>query len=118
MSGHAATPVPGQISDTHNYVWNTNTLSWDAMVQPGGTGGGAGYETVWLKNVGGTRVNPATNEAVQALAGFAPAGGYDEVVLGYTGSNLTTVTYKLATAVVGTLTLAYSGSTLTGVVRT
>lgn len=43
---------------------------------------------------------------------------YDELVLGYTGSNLTSVTYKLAAATVGTLTLSYDGSdNLSGVIR-
>jgi hypothetical protein len=42
---------------------------------------------------------------------------YDELVLGYTGSNLTSVVYKLLGVTVGTLTLSYTGSNLTGVVR-
>lgn len=43
---------------------------------------------------------------------------HDEVVLGYTGSNLTNVVYKLATVTVATLTLSYTGANLTGVVKT
>jgi hypothetical protein len=35
---------------------------------------------------------------------------HDEIVLSYTGSNLTGVVYKLATATVATLTLAYDGN--------
>jgi hypothetical protein len=50
-------------------------------------------------------------------AGFVPPT-YDQLILGYTGTNLTSVTYKLAGATVGTLTLSYDGSTLSGVVRT
>ena len=42
---------------------------------------------------------------------------HDEIVLSYTGTNLTGVTYKLASVTVATLTLGYSGSTLTSVVR-
>ena len=42
---------------------------------------------------------------------------YDEIVLSYTGSNLTGVVYKLAASTVMTLTLSYTGSNLTGVVR-
>jgi hypothetical protein len=42
---------------------------------------------------------------------------HDEIVLGYTGANLTSVTYRLAGATVATLTLGYTGSNLTSVVR-
>jgi hypothetical protein len=42
---------------------------------------------------------------------------HDEIVLGYTGTNLTSVTYRLAGATVATLTLGYTGSNLTSVVR-
>jgi len=49
--------------------------------------------------------------------GFIPEK-YDQLVLAYTGSDLTTVTYKLAGVTVGTLTLSYTGSDLTGVART
>ncbi len=47
---------------------------------------------------------------------FAPTR-YDQIELGYTGSNLTSVIYKLLGATIGTLTLSYTGSNLTGVVR-
>ena len=66
----------------------------------------------------------AANQALQlaelkSIAGLGiPA--HDHVALGYTGSNLTTVTYRTGGSggtVVGTLTLAYSGSTLTSVTR-
>ena len=43
---------------------------------------------------------------------------YDSVELGYTDSKLATVTFKLAGATVATLTLSYSGTTLTGVTKT
>ena len=43
---------------------------------------------------------------------------HDEIVLSYTGSNLTGVEYKLATVTVATLTLSYDGSdNLIGVVK-
>lgn len=43
---------------------------------------------------------------------------HDEIALSYTGSNLTGVVYKLATATVATLTLSYDGSdNLIGVVK-
>lgn len=43
---------------------------------------------------------------------------YDSIDLGYTGDDLTTVTYKLGVATVATLTLGYTGGRLTSVVRT
>ena len=43
---------------------------------------------------------------------------YDDVVLSYTGTNLTGVVYKLGTATVATLTLTYTGSRLDRVQRT
>ena len=42
---------------------------------------------------------------------------HDEIQLAYTGSNLTSVVYKLAGATVATLTLSYTGSQLDSVVR-
>jgi hypothetical protein len=42
---------------------------------------------------------------------------HDQVILGYTGLNLTSVTYRLAGVTVATLTLSYTGSNLTGVLR-
>jgi hypothetical protein len=42
---------------------------------------------------------------------------HDEIVLSYTGTNLTGVIYKLATVTVATLTLGYTGDNLTSVVR-
>lgn len=42
---------------------------------------------------------------------------HDEIVLGYTGTNLTSVVYKLSGVTVATLTLGYTGSNLTSVVR-
>jgi hypothetical protein len=43
---------------------------------------------------------------------------FDTIELGYTGSDLTTVVYKLATVTVATLTLTYSGGNLIKVERT
>lgn len=42
---------------------------------------------------------------------------YNEIALSYTGTNLTGVVYKLNGVTVVTLTLGYSGDTLTSVVR-
>ena len=43
---------------------------------------------------------------------------YDAIYLGYTGDDLTTVTYKLAATTVATLTLAYINHILQSVVKT
>jgi hypothetical protein len=43
---------------------------------------------------------------------------YDSIDLGYTGSDLTTVTYKSAGVTVRVLTLTYSGGNLTNVTQT
>lgn len=43
---------------------------------------------------------------------------FDTIELGYTGSDVTTVTYKLATVTVATLTLTYTSGNLTKVERT
>ncbi len=63
--------------------------------------------------------------ATEATAPLHMAGlnipAHDYVGLGYTGDNLTTVTYKTGGSggtTVATLTLAYSGSTLTSVTKT
>jgi hypothetical protein len=50
---------------TNNRVWDPVGLAWINMTQPGGTGGG--YETVWLKNIAGSQVNPATEDGNLAL---------------------------------------------------
>ena len=54
------------------------------------------------------------------MATLIPAA-YDYILLGYTGENVTTVTYKTGGAsgtTVGTLTLTYSGSNVTSVTKT
>lgn len=42
---------------------------------------------------------------------------FDTIELGYTGNDVTTVVYKLATVTVATLTLTYTTGLLTRVVR-
>lgn len=54
---------------------------------------------------------------VENLAQLVPEQ-YDELVLSYTGENITGVVYKNATVTVATLTLSYTSGKLTGVVRT
>lgn len=46
------------------------------------------------------------------LAGGAIPGNYDDIVLSYTGKNLTSVVYKLDGATIATLTLTYTGNQL------
>ncbi len=58
----------------------------------------------------------ATEETLQSIAGFN-IPKYDEIVLSYTGADLTGVVYKLASTVVSTLTLSYTGGNLTGVIK-
>lgn len=64
----------------------------------------------------GVVVNPATEETLQSVAGFN-IPKYDQIVLSYTGSDLTGVVYKLATVTVATLTLSYTLGNLTGVIK-
>lgn len=68
-----------------------------------------------------TRASEATLSAQSAvisarLSGSLVPAAYDEVVLTYTGDNVTTAVYKLATVTVKTLTLAYTGDRLDSVV--
>jgi hypothetical protein len=42
---------------------------------------------------------------------------YDDIVLGYTGDDLTSVVYKLGVVTVATLTLTYTSGNLTGVTK-
>lgn len=101
---------------SNGYVWDVDTMSWVAMTQPGG-GPSTGYETVWLKDVAGNQINPATEDTLAKLNGFdLPL--FDQISLGYTGTDLTTVTYKLATNTVAVLTLTYDTGVLTDVART
>lgn len=64
--------------------------------------------------------NPANNSInVTPVGGSIITVPYDSIQLAYTGSNLTTVTYYLASVLVNTLTLSYDGSNnLISVVKT
>lgn len=42
---------------------------------------------------------------------------YDEMELSYTGDDLTTIVYKMNTAVIATLTLSYTSGKLTSIVK-
>ena len=85
----------------------------------------AGVSVQVLPSPTGTQVATAANQDtaianLQAINSLVPST-YDYISLGYTGSNLTTVVYKLGGSggtTVSTLTLAYSGSTITSVTKT
>jgi len=76
------------------------------------SGGGSSV----TRNTMGVQINPATEETLQSVAGMA-IPKHDEIVLSYTGSDLTGVVYKLDTVTVATLTLSYVGGNLTGVIK-
>jgi|CXWL01.1.fsa_nt_gi diketogulonate reductase-like aldo/keto reductase len=63
-------------------------------------------------------VYDATDEALKIsnISGLVPES-YDEIVLSYSGSDLSTVIYKKATVTIATLTLSYTLGNLTSVVR-
>lgn len=61
--------------------------------------------------------DPDDNSIKMANASSLVPESYDEIVLSYTGSDLTGVVYKKATVTVATLTLTYSASKLTHIVR-
>lgn len=83
----------------------------------GGSGDGGAPAVVGLKNTGTTQINPATEDTLAKIPGLSiPI--HDQIVLSYTGDNLTGVVYKLATVTKATLTLSYTGAKLVGVIKT
>lgn len=80
------------------------------------------YPVGVFKTTGGTELQAVvltdtSGNAINIASGLVPQN-YDELVLSYTGADLTGVVYKLATVTVATLTLSYSGGNLVGVIRT
>lgn len=78
-----------------------------------------GYSTSAKQDTGNTSLASAVTN-LQTLNSLVPTV-YDYISLSYTGSNLTTVVFKLGGSggtTVSTLTFAYSGSTLTSVTKT
>lgn len=65
----------------------------------------------------GVQITNGHNYPVPTVSGMM-IPPYDNITLGYTGSNLTSVIYKAGGNTVATLTLAYTGSDLTSVVKT
>lgn len=66
---------------------------------------------------GGGSVSLLPNQSVAVANQLIPAA-YDEIVLTYTGDNVTGAVYKQAGATVATLTMTYVGDNVTHVVRT
>lgn len=63
------------------------------------------------KPVTGTQIGSKRAMDMTVVSSGAPSN-YDDIVLTYTGSNLTQVVWKLATATIRTATLTYTGSQL------
>jgi hypothetical protein len=80
-------------------------------------GGGGGGVAKYVYNAQGKTINPATEETLSKLTGFA-IPEYDEISISYTGSNITSVVYKLSSVIVATLTLSYTSDNLTSVIKT
>ena len=85
---------------TRQYNWNPSTLEWEAATQTDVTVGELTVSGVAVSNFPGIITEQ-----------------YDSITLGYDGTQLKTVTYKLASATVATLTLTYLGDTLLGVAK-
>lgn len=63
------------------------------------------------QHASGTDV-PGDKHAVDVVMQGATPGQWDDVVLSYTGNNLTLVEYKLDAVTIRTLTLTYTGARL------
>lgn len=77
-------------------------------------------DTKGLKDVLAVELIDGNGNQITSLstAGFN-IGTYDDIVLTYSGTNISTVTYKLSSVIVGVLTLTYdSSSNLLEVKRT
>ena len=68
------------------------------------------YAAVSVRNKNFENVNPSVD--------LFNIGTADDIVLAYSGSNITSVTYKLNGSTIAVLSLSYSGSNLTEVQRT
>jgi hypothetical protein len=98
-------------------IWNTVTMAWEAA-----TGTLAGGAAVSINNFPASYPVTglfATEVTLKKLVLLAPTE-HDRIELGYTGTDLTSVVYKLAAATVATLTLTYDvpGGNLITVVKT
>lgn len=70
-----------------------------------------------IRNLNSAQDSVTVTGSVIQSAQLVPAV-YNQIDLVYTGTNVTTVTYKQAGVTVATLTLSYTGDNLTSVVRT
>ena len=80
--------------------------------------GGVGVKRVLSAGYDGTNLHDLTVDSSGRLilSSLVPYE-YDNLVLGYTGSDLTSVVYKKSTTVVATLTLGYTDGKLTTIAR-
>ena len=115
---------PTSISSNPSVGLNNDTAPLSST-QVGGIGPDGDLHPISTDNSGNVNVNVLTDSPTMVdirdildarLTGSLVPAAYDEITLGYTGDNVTTVTYKLATVTVKTLTLTYSGANLTNVV--
>ena len=89
------------------YVWNTSSLAWEASTKGSGTG-----QDVAVSNFPAV-ISGATVPTIDQVLNCLVPSAYDYISLGYTGSNLTTVLFKLGGVggtLISTLTLGYDGS--------
>lgn len=117
--------------DTHNMIWNTVTMAWEAATGSLAGGGNVtvnNFPAIYPVSDNGSSITVdgtvsvsgvATEATLLKLVGLAPTE-HDTIELSYTGTDLTGVVYKLLGATVATLTLTYDapGGNLITVVKT
>jgi len=80
---------------------------------------GVGVKRVLTAGYDGTNLHDLTvDSGGRLLLSSLIPYEYDNLVLGYTGSDLTSVVYKKGVTTVATLTLGYTDSKLTSIART
>ena len=140
IDGVVSDILQGQLPDGHSVnvagevtLWRGDSQADAIFVQWSGSQQVTVQGSVAVVTQGNTRLNVDTGlttqtdaltnaelraapVAVENLAQLVPEQ-YDDIELGYTGLDLTTVTYRSGGAVVATLTLTYTLGQLTRVVR-
>jgi len=96
------------VADSNGYITINQGGTWNIGDITG---------TISLPTGAATSANQTDGSQKTAVINTLVTVPFDEVALGYTGDNMTTAVYKLASTTVATLTLSYSGSILTGVVK-
>jgi len=112
-SNNKARPIAVRLTDGQDWIRILKDIKEDNKITLQGFS-----ENMRLRNKAGHQINPATEELQKA--GRLINEEYDFIDLDYTGSNLTTVTYKTGGSggtTVATLTLTYSGSNLDTVTK-